>query len=115
MRAAPMAASPRIRARYRLPWPVVPLPFFFPADSLTPGANLAQEARCPAVGNRLISVPISAMMTAAAMRPMPGISSSRATASAKGAIISSIRASSSAMSASRLSTRATILASRNAW
>ena len=62
-----------------VPWPVA-VAFFLPADSLTPGANFAQEARCPAVGNRVMSVPISAMMIAAATRPMPGISSSRAAA-----------------------------------
>jgi hypothetical protein len=28
-------------------------PFFFPADSLTPGANFAHEARCPGVGHRV--------------------------------------------------------------
>ena len=61
-----------------------------------------------------MSVPISARMTAAAVGPMPGISSSRATAEAKGAIISSILASSSAMSALIASTRASILASRKA-
>ena len=38
-----------------LPWPVEPLPFFFPADSFTPGASLAQDTRCPAVGKRAMS------------------------------------------------------------
>jgi hypothetical protein len=53
------------------------LALFFPADSLTPGANFAQDTRCPAVGNRLMSIPISARITQAAMALMPGISSSR--------------------------------------
>src|SRR5215470_17741131 len=52
VRAAPTAASPRTRARYRLPCPVEPLPFFFPADSFTPGVNLAHEHRWAAVGKR---------------------------------------------------------------
>jgi hypothetical protein len=30
---------------------------------LMPGATRAQEARCPAVGNRVMSVPISARIT----------------------------------------------------
>jgi hypothetical protein len=34
-----------------LPCPVDPLPLRLPADSLTPGANLAHDTRCPAVGN----------------------------------------------------------------
>ena len=58
------------------------LPFFFPADSLTPGANLAQETRCPAVGNRAMSIPISARITHAAVALMPGISSRRCAAAA---------------------------------
>src|SRR3954447_6443736 len=55
---AATAASPRILARYRLPCPVDPLPLGLPADSLTPGANRAQEARCAALGKRVMSVPI---------------------------------------------------------
>jgi len=38
------------------------LPFDFPADSFTPGAYLAHDARFPAVGNRVMSTPISAMI-----------------------------------------------------
>jgi hypothetical protein len=34
---------------------VAPLPLVLPADSLTPGANRAQEVRWPAVGNRPMS------------------------------------------------------------
>ena len=89
--------------------------FFFPADSFTPGAYFAQDTRWPEVGNLVISVPISAMMTAAATSPMPVTSSSRSAALANGAIICSITASSSAISASMASTRASILASKNAW
>jgi hypothetical protein len=52
----------------------------------------------------------SAMITRAAVVPTPGISSSRATAEAKGAISFPIEASSSAMSASRVSIRGEHLA-----
>ena len=86
-----------------------------PADSLTPGANRAHEHRCAAVGNRVMSIPISARITQAACCPMPGISSSRAAASAKGAISASIRSSRAAMSASTWSIRASILDSKNPW
>ena len=47
---------------------------------LDSGANRAHEHRCAAVGNRDMSIPISATMTQAASGPMPGISSSRAAA-----------------------------------
>src|SRR4051812_30533833 len=43
----------------------------------------------PSGGNRLISTPISAMITCAAVRPTPPISSSRSAAGANGAIASS--------------------------
>ena len=78
-----------------------------------PGENFAHEHRCPAVGNRVMSTPISAMMIAAATGPIPGISSRRRTACAKGARWASIWASSTAMSASIPSMRASIRASRN--
>ena len=71
----------------------------------TPGAR--------GVGNRLMSKPISAMMTAATSGPTPGISSSRATASAKGARWSPISASTAAMSALTASIRASIRDSKN--
>ena len=47
-----------------------------------PGANFAHDARWAGVGNRAMSRPISAMMIAAAIGPIPGLSS-RATAPAK--------------------------------
>src|SRR3954467_4850536 len=50
VRAALTAASPTMRARYRLPLPVPGLPVGRPADSLTPGANRAHEVRCAGVG-----------------------------------------------------------------
>src|SRR3954453_14346442 len=78
-------ASPSARARYRLPCPVKPLPLLLPAEDLMPGENFAHEHRCPAVGNRVMSTPISAMMIAAATGPIPGISSRRCTAWSKGA------------------------------
>jgi hypothetical protein len=81
---------------------------------LDPGANLAQEASWPGVGKRPMSVPSSAMITPAAVRPTPVTASSRSAAAAKGATSWSILASSSAMSALAWSTRDSILASRNA-
>ena len=39
---------------------------------LLPGQRPAQEARCPAVGNRVMSTPISAMIVSAARLPDPG-------------------------------------------
>ena len=39
------------------------MPFFFPADSLTPGANFAQDDQVPGEwGTWLMSIPISAMI-----------------------------------------------------
>src|SRR5215203_6973728 len=38
---------------------------------LLPGQRPAQLARCPAVGNTVMSTPISAMMTSAARLPTP--------------------------------------------
>jgi hypothetical protein len=87
---------------------------------------LAQEARWAGVGNRVMSRPISAMKIAAAVGPIPGISSSRAAASAKGArgcsagdrgtaarVCCPIWVSTAVMSRSTASTRASIRASRN--
>ena len=93
-----------------------PLPFFFPADSLTPGANLAQETRCPAVGKRVMSSADLGQDRVRGGRADAGdLIQPLATAAANGAICSSILASSAAMSALIASTRASILPSRNAW
>jgi hypothetical protein len=49
-----------------------------PARSFWPGHNPAQDSEWLAVGNRLMSVPISASMVGAARTPMPGmVASSR--------------------------------------
>src|SRR5215207_3862632 len=109
-----MATSPSTRPRYGLPCPVDPRPLCLPADSLTPGANVAHDTSCPAVGNLVMSAPSSASSRCAASWPTPGISSSRSTASVNGAISSASLASSSARSASRASTRASILANKKA-
>jgi hypothetical protein len=55
-----------------LPFRVRVLPCL-PADSLLPGHSPAQDARCPAVGNRDMSTPISEMITWAVRSPTPGI------------------------------------------
>jgi hypothetical protein len=60
-----------------------------------------------------MSVPISAMIVCAAVRPTPQTASSRSTAAAKGAISAWILRSSSAMSALVWSMRDSIVASRN--
>jgi hypothetical protein len=52
----------------------------FPALSLLLGQSPAQDSRCPALGKRLISVPISARIAAAAMRLTPGTVCSNAKA-----------------------------------
>ena len=63
-----------------------------PALCLLLGHTPAHEARCPALGQRPISVPISARMAAAAIALIPGIVCSNATASANGAKQRSISA-----------------------
>src|SRR5664279_5710519 len=78
---APAAASPRTALRYRLPLPVLPAVDLAP-DWMVRGHSFAQETRCPAVGNRLMSSPTSAMMTCAMCGPTPGISSRMSTRSA---------------------------------
>ena len=50
-----------------------------PADSLLPGQTPAQEASCGTLWNTLMSMPSSAMMTAANVESTPGISCSSAT------------------------------------
>ena len=67
-----------------MPWP------FFPArvrgpDWRADGHSPAQETSRAAVGNLLISRPVSAMMVRARSSLMPGISASRATAFSTGA------------------------------
>ena len=90
VRAAEMAASPRVAPGQGLPLPVVP-GLLLPADCRALGAYLAQDTRWPAVGNRVMSTPISAMSSCAPVRPTPVISSSWVTWRAKGTITSSIR------------------------
>jgi hypothetical protein len=57
------------------PFVPVPLPsgVRLPADSCIAGAKPAQAARCPAVGNRDMSAPVSATITCATVSPTPGI------------------------------------------
>src|SRR5215216_4005769 len=75
--------------------------------------ELGPRGQVASRGEAAMSVPISARISCAAVRPTPVISSSRSTAWPKGTISSSSLRSSSAMSASSASTRASILASRN--
>ena len=74
------------------------LGFIFPADCLARGASLAQETRCPAVGNRVMSVPISAMSSLrAGLCRCRGSHRAGPPGCAKGAIASSIRPVSSSI------------------
>src|SRR6266567_8623206 len=76
VRPALIAASPRAADRQGLPRPVALLPLRFPADCFTWGDHFAQETRWPAVGNTVISAPVSAIMSWAQTGPMPSTSSS---------------------------------------
>jgi hypothetical protein len=83
VRAARTAAWPRDPRSQVSPWP------FFPArvrgpDWRAEGHSPAQDTRWPAVGNRVMSRPVSAMMARARPGLMPGISASRATAFSAG-------------------------------
>ena len=91
LRDADRAATPRAALRWRLPDRVL-ADLTRPADSLLPGETPAQDARCSAVGNTLMSAPVSAMNTSATTCDQPGMSTSRSRA-ARRAIASSMRAS----------------------
>ncbi len=58
--------------RYGLPLPVRPARLTGP-DWMVRGDSFAQDTRCPAVGNRVMSKPTSAMIAWAPDRPMPVI------------------------------------------
>jgi hypothetical protein len=94
---------------------VDPLLLYLPAEVFTPGANLAHWQRCPGVGNLVMSTPISAMMTAAATGPMPGISSSRTASGAKGGQVRLDLGVQGGDVGVDPVDRASILASRNRW
>ena len=79
MRLAAVAASIRFARSHLEPLRVLP-ERRLPADSSLPGHTPAQEARCLAVGNALMSPPVSAMITSAVRRWMPGIVQSASTA-----------------------------------
>src|SRR5260221_4841885 len=71
IRRAACAASTKAARTHGLPVRVRPL-CRLPALSGLPGPRPTQEARWPALGKRLISLPISAKMTAAVRWPTPG-------------------------------------------
>jgi hypothetical protein len=60
------------------------LDLILPALSLSWGHSPAHKRKCPTVAKRLISTPISAMITCAAVALTPGIVIRRLTASRKG-------------------------------
>src|SRR3954470_21541701 len=99
------AASPlRARPERRLP-----------ADSWLPGHSPAQDARCAAVEKRLMSVPISATITHAVRRPIPGMLPSRSIAAEKGAASVSTWVSRPSMAAVRWSMWSSRVRSSSAW
>src|SRR5437764_13819330 len=69
-RDAAHATCTSIDRSHRLPLVVVPLRRL-PAVWSLPGHTPAHDARWPALGNRLMSVPISATITSAAWCPTP--------------------------------------------
>ncbi len=73
------------------------LPLRFPADCVTWGDHFAQETRWEAVGNTVMSVPISAMMSWAQMVPMPSTASSCPAWRRQGPVSASILAASASI------------------
>jgi len=92
----------------------VRLDLTLPADSLLPGVVPAQDAKCSAEGNRLMSAPVSATMTSAVFPPMPGMVQIKSRKRRKGSITTSIRAVSSSMAAVCWSIRFKCVLVRNA-
>jgi hypothetical protein len=86
-----------------------------PPVRLLPGQRPAQEASCPAVGNTVMSTPISARIVSAARLPTPVMVSSRSRAQANGASTRSMWASSSAIEASSCPRCATARRTSSAW
>src|SRR4051812_19447035 len=91
-RAADIAETPSAPLRYGLLGRVF-VDLIRPADSLEPGETPAQEAKCPALGNTLMSPPVSAINTSAVLVENPGMLINSSRARRNGAIASSIRAS----------------------
>ncbi len=102
-RAADHAASHNADRRWGLPF-VVRVLFRFPALSWLPGDNPVHEAARSGVSKTLMSVPISAMMTAAVCFFTPGMVISRFTSSRYGSSRRSMCWSTSSMSRSNSST-----------
>ena len=71
LRAADIAAIPRAPFRQGLPGRVW-VDLTRPADSLLPGQVPAHDARWPALGNLVMSAPVSAMITSATPVEIPG-------------------------------------------
>jgi hypothetical protein len=71
-RAAEIPETPSAPSRYGLSGRVV-VDFTEHADSLDPGETLAQDARCPAERNTLMSPPVSATNTSALSLENPGM------------------------------------------
>ena len=67
------AASTSFEVRYLLPC-LVAAGLRLPVDSFIAGANPVHPARCPAVANRDMSPPVSAMNTCEVTTPTPALS-----------------------------------------
>src|SRR4051812_42613178 len=113
-RAADIAETPSAPLRYGLPGRVL-VDLIRPADSLQPGETPAQDARCPALGNTLMSAPVSAMNTSAVLVENPGMLINSSRAAREGAIVSSIRSSRRPISALWGSMRSRNKRAMTAW
>jgi hypothetical protein len=78
-------------------------------------AGPAHEARCPAVGKRLPSAPVSATMTSAVRGPIPGMLAIRSRKPRNGLITTSIRVVISAIAAVCWSIRSRCTRAKNAF
>src|SRR6516165_12345943 len=78
-RTTDRAATPSAPLRYGFPGRVF-VDLTRPAASLDPGESPHHDARCPTVGNTLMSAPVSAMNASAVIREMPGMLISRSRA-----------------------------------
>src|SRR5262249_36399907 len=86
-----------------------------PALSFSCGQSPAHERKCPAVAKWLMSTPISATITDAAVALTPGIVIRRSTAARKGSIAASICASNSLTVCSRCAIICRCCLSKNRW
>src|SRR4051794_18685405 len=85
------------------------------ADSLLPGQVPAHDARCSGVGKRVMSAPVSAMITSATPVLIPGMVTSRSRTVRKGSIAALIRPVRSSTARVWESIRSRWTRARKAW